>query len=541
MIKADYILCSSAVFTGCGTKAMPGAVAVGDGRIVFLGNLQECEGLIGGSTEIVDCGDGLIMPGFHDAHLHGYFAALYMSELVAHCGDCTSEQECVERLLPLAADVPADSWLIGTMWYHPLWENPEPPTKHSLDRLFPERPVCMINGELHNVWLNSAGLRLLGIKNESRPVEGGVYYRFPDGELTGMIGEAAATDIMRRVLKFSEDEEDKLYKNFLNYLNSKGITAFCDMALTATPGGDFVRDDIYERLLERGEMSIRVSLYPTLTRELDRPKDLRKKFKGQILRFGGVKQFFDGVSSCHTAYLKEPYTNARFEGDRGRTTIPPEEMQKLVMCASAEGFAVRVHTIGDEAIHLMLDYFAQAREICADTCGKQILEHLENFQTEDIPRLREIGVIASVQPQHIMYDIEACQRDLGAERVKLMWPFRSLLDAGAQLSFGTDCPVVECEPLWGLYEAVTRRSALSGKPEEGWNKKECITLAEAIRAYTHGSAVAAGLEDDLGTLEMGKLADICVLDRNIFEGQPENILKACVRLTMVNGKVVYRA
>lgn len=541
MKKADLILYSKAVFTALETTPQEGAVAIVDGHILFVGDINEAKNYAGECSEIIDCGDGLIMPAFNDAHLHFYFSALYQSELVVSCEDCKSEEDCVRKLLPLAEKMPQEDWLIGTMWYHPQWETPNPPTKHSIDRMFPSRPVCMINGELHNVWLNSEGLKRLGITDESEPIDGGVYYRFPDGSLTGMIGEAAATDIMRRVLRFSEEQENELYRNFIALLNSRGITSVSDMALTATPGGDFVRNDIYERLQNSGELSLRVAMYPTLTDNLERPRKLREKFYGEHLNCRGVKQFFDGVSSCHTAYLEKPYTNARFDGDRGRTTIPSDEMRRLVLSAASEGFDIRVHTIGDQAIHEMLDYYAEARATYGENCGRLILEHLENFQADDIPRLAEIGVIPSVQPLHIMYDISSCENDLGQERAKLMWPFRSLIDAGAQPAFGTDCPVVDCEPLRGLYEAITRKSADNGIPEGGWNSGECISLSEAIRAYTYGSAVATGMEHEQGGLEAGKLADICVLDRDIFAGAPENILKAKVMFTVMDGKIVYKA
>ncbi len=283
-------------------------------------------------------------------------------------------------------------------------------------------------------------------------------------------------------------------------------------------------------------------MFPTLQSDLSRPRALMERFTGDVLRCGGVKQFMDGVSSCHTAYLKEDYANAAFPGDRGRPTIPEEEMRALILNAHKNDISTRVHAIGDQAIHAMLDFHQEAIERYGPKPHlHHTLEHLENFQPEDIPRLARLGVLPSVQPPHILLDVDAAYRDLGPARVADMWPLRRLLEAGSVLAFGTDSPVVDPDPCYGVYNAVTRRSVSPRAPEEGCLPRERRTMAQAFSAYTFGSACAAGRGRELGRLSPGLLADITVLDRDLFTCDVEAVPGARALLTLMGGKVVWQA
>lgn len=538
MKKADKIVISKAIFTGCAKKAEPGMVAVRGNRIVYSGPADKLEDFKGADTEIFDMGDKLVIPGFHDAHLHFYMSALYASPYVAVSMADTSEEQCVASLAETAKLVPKNRWLIGAGWYHPLWDKPVLPTKKSLDRVYPDRPVVMISQDCHTYWLNSAGLKRLGLdRNCTAPVENG-YERDADGELTGVIHEGAAIALNSQIYDFTPEEENRFYQDFLKVLNSYGITSVCDVSMMYLPGADFIRDDIYARLLKKEKLTARIHMYPTLREDLGRPLEMMDKYQGEILRCQGTKAFFDGVSPCHTAYLKEPYANAFFEGDCGHPTIPEEEMRKLVLNAHRRDMPVRIHAIGDQAIHRLLDFFEEAQSLY----GKKpylhhTLEHMENWQVEDIGRIARLGIIPSVQPPHVMIDTVGVERDLGYQRSRDMWPFRRLLDAGAELAFGTDSPVVEINPFLGLYNAVTRQSAYTREPKGGWLPKEKITVEEALRAYTYGAACAAGREHELGTLTRGMLADMTVLDKNILEEEPDAILETRAVLTIMDGRV----
>lgn len=535
---ADRILVSSAVFTGAQDAPCPGAVALRGDRVLWTGPAETLpDGLRGPETAMEDFGDALIMPGFHDAHMHVFHSALYLSPLAERfVGD--NEADAVARLAPLAARRPAGSWLLTQGWRDYLWDPAGMPSRASLDAAYPDRPVAMYSGDAHTLWLNSCALARLGITEESVPPAGGSYDTDDEGRLTGIVREAAAMELMPRIVdEFTREELLDAYRSFTAYCNEHGITGICDVSLMAMPGLDFVRDDLYAELEAAGELTVRVSLFPTLLEDRGRLAALRERCRGPLVAACGFKQFFDGVSSQHTAWVHDPYTNARFEGDCGRPTVDAEVMEALVAPAAAEGSAVRIHAIGDEAIHRCIDIFE--RHPVTGAGAHHTIEHLENFQPDDIERLARADIVASVQPRHITLDPGGPERDLGPDRVPYMWPFRSLLDAGATLAFGTDSPVTDIDPVDAVYTAVTRRDADTHEPHEGWLPEERITLAEALRAYTAGSAVAAQRADDLGTLEPGKLADIVVLEPNPFTLAPEDLQQARVQATYVGGEKVY--
>ena len=539
-MKADRILKSRHIYRGVGKDTFPGIVCIKDDRIIYTGSEDRLGYYLSEDTEFTDCGDNLIMPGFHDAHLHFFMSGLYADPKVKVSDSDLSEAECVAGLKDIENLCTKEEWMIGAGWNHPNWINPELPSKKSLDAVYPDRPVVMVSGDCHTVWMNSFGMEKLGINESTPDIPGGKIDRDEDGIPTGIFHEAAATSLFRKIFDFPDEEADRFCRNFMKTLNSYGITSVCDMSIMAVPGLDFVRDDIYSRLLEKGELTVRMHMYPTMTHGLERAVSMREKYSGPMLYCNGVKHFFDGVSSCHTAYLREPYANAYFEGDVGRTTVPPDEMRRMLLEAHENDFSMRVHTIGDQAIHLMIDYVEEAvTKFGPKPWLHHTLEHLENFQYEDIAKLAKAGIIPSVQPPHVLFTVAGVERDLGYERNQLMWPFRRLLDSGCTLAFGTDSPVVEVNPFYGLYNAVTRQSVADGKPEGGWIPQEKISQWEALSAYTYGSACAAGIEHLCGTLAPGMFADIAVTDTDLIHCDPEDIPKAECLLTLVGGKTVF--
>ena len=541
MKPADLILKSTRIFTAePGEDAtMSGSIAIADGRIAFVGSDEEAAAYVGPDTTVTDLGDAFVCPGFHDSHLHFFPSAMDRSPYVVFC-EGTCAQDCVEALKQVEDARPTDEFMLSYGWYHPLWDNPVLPTKDILDAAYPDRPVCLQSGDSHTLWTNSKGLEKFGITKDSVPPAGGVYQKDENGELTGIIQETAATALIPTMLAFSEEETNAGIAQFLADLNAEGITSVCDVSLLAVPGGDFVRDDVYRALEERGDLTVRINMFPTALEDLSRARKLRDEFAdNDLLRSPGLKQFFDGVSSTHTAWLTKPYANAYFDGDCGAPVTDPERMRRIVLGAAEEGFAVRIHTIGDKAIHVALDIFEEAREKFGPVKGQNGLEHLENFLPEDIARLAELDVSANCQPPHTVLDPNGIERDLGPERAQWMWPYRSYLDKGVKFSFGTDSPVVDINSREVIYDAVTRQSPATGEPVGGWQPQEKIPAADAIRAYTLGSAVAAGRGDEVGSLAPGKLADIAVLDTDMVTCDPEDILGANVVATYLGGKKVF--
>lgn len=536
IIKSNNIFSSKPGEDAC----FAGAIGVKDGRIAVVGSLDQVLAESDGSTRVVDAADKFVCPGFHDSHVHFFISAMDRSPYAVFC-EGRGPQDCIEALKQVEDARPRDEFMLCYGWYHPLWDNPVLPNKQMLDEVYPDRPVVLQSGDAHTLWTNSKGLEKFGITKDSVPPEGGIYQKDEDGELTGIIQEAAASNLGPAMFKFSDEEARTGMLQFIKDLNAEGITSVGDVSMMPVPGGDFIQEDLYQALYDEGKMTVRVSMFPTALKDLSRARKLRDMFAGNdTLRSPGLKQFFDGVSSTHTAWLSEPYANARFEGDCGHPTVPADEMREIVMNAAQEGFSVRIHTIGDQAIHTALDIFEEAQAAYGKPQGQNGLEHLENFQSADIDRLKELDICANCQPPHAVLDPDGEERDLGAARAVYMWPFKTYVDKGIKFSFGTDSPVVDINSRNVIYDAVTRQNPDTGYPEGGWQPQERISAAEAIRAYTLGSAIAVN-RDDIGTIEEGKLADLVILDTNLVECAPSDILTSKVLATYMGGTCVFEA
>ena len=543
--QVDYVITSTRVFTSevGEDAARPLAFAVAGDRIVVVGAPADVIAACVPDTPVLDFGDAFICPGFHDAHLHFFHTALGASPyLLMHMGE--SEAELVARTVEFAAGLPDHAWVVTQGWRDYRWDPPVPPTKRSLDEAFPTRPCVMYSGDGHTLWMNTCALEALGVTRDSVPPQGGSYDRDENGELTGIIREAAAMELLPRCLEWlTEDDIARAYEDQMTRMAEQGITSICDMALMPHPGCDFIRDDVYEKLSREGKLTLRVHMYPTLLDDQSRLEDLQDRYAGDefpLLRAPGFKQFFDGVSSQHAAWLTEPYTNARFDGDCGRPTVPTDHMRELVLAAAERGHSVRIHTIGDRAIHEALDIFEEALAwYGASMQGRNTLEHLENLLPEDIDRLADLGVLASSQPGHITLDPGGPERDLGPERSRIMWPFATYTARGVEQAFGTDSPITAVTSMDVLYCAVARQDPFTHEPSGGWLPSERISAADALRIYTAGSAAAVGREHELGQIAPGYLADFVVLDRDITVCDPEEIQSAQVLVTYVGGQRVY--
>jgi len=332
----DLVLLCDHIFTSAAGQrfAFPGAVAVRDGRIVLVrpapggtdGLLAELRGagVVGGRTQVEDLGDAFLCPGFHDDHLHFLLAAINRSPYAVFCaGRCA--QDCVDSLRQVEHVLPPDQMLYGYGWRHTLWDDPRLPDRSLLDAAWPDRPVCLQSGDLHALWLNGAGLAYLGVDEGSVPPPGGTYEKDAQGHLTGIVQEKAATALMDRMLRYPDHILTDAVKRFMRDLNANGITSVCDMALTEVPGADLVRIPLYRSLEQAGELTVRMDLYPTDTPQVTRLVALRDQLAGsELLHLAGLKLFLDGVSSTHTAWLAEPYTDAAWPGECGGPTMDPE-------------------------------------------------------------------------------------------------------------------------------------------------------------------------------------------------------------------------
>lgn len=547
--QSDFIVRSRKVFTSDRDARVPRelAFAVSGHRISSVGSPDDVRAACPAGTLVIDFGDRFICPGFHDAHLHFFHTSIGNSPfMLMHMGE--SEAELVQRTREFAADLPDDAWVVTQGWRDYRWDPPVPPTKASIDAAFPDRPCAMYSGDGHTLWLNSRALEALGVTRDSVPPQGGSYDRDADGELTGIVREAAAMELLPRVLEWLSPERiQQAYADQMARMAEQGITSICDMSLMPNPGCDFIHDEVYEALADAGKLTLRVHMFPTLLDDQSRLESMQARYAdpeafGGLLRAPGFKQFFDGVSSQHTAFLTEPYSNPRFPGDRGRLTVPAERMRHLVMEAAERGHAVRIHAIGDAAIHEGINIFDEAyRRFGVPTQGRNTLEHLENLLPGDIDRLREAHVLASSQPCHITLDPGGPERDLGPERSKIMWPFASYLAAGVDQAFGTDSPITPVTSMNVLYTAVTRQDPFTHLPAGGWLPSERISMADALRIYTAGSAAATGREGELGRIAPGCLADFVVLDQDLTTVPADEIQATRVLATYLGGRQVFGA
>ncbi|MCI3923146.1 amidohydrolase [Paenibacillus sp. TRM 82003] len=529
------IVSSRALFTGLEDRPRPGAAAVAGNRIVAVGDEREMESLIGPHTVVRRYGDELLMPGFHDFHIHLTMGALY--EETVNLSIASSEEEAAAMTQQFANTRPEDPWVIGFSWYHIYWKKKEPPHRRTLDRLIPDRPVFLVNAECHGAWVNSKALERLGITRDTPDPPYGHIVKDENGEPTGLLMETAM-GLATEALEFSQARRAGLLETFLRKAARLGVTSVHDMF--PLPGFEIGDLGMYRAFEETGRLTTRIHFLAALEDDLDRARRLRDAYRSERLRFAGLKLFLDGVPTTRTAYLLAPYADA--PETRGDTLLPPDVIRRRIDAADREGFRIRLHACGDGAVRLGLDALGAAREANGARDARHTIEHIEVIDPADLGRFAELGVIASMQPEHLAASERFADNDylarLGPERSRLTWPIRSLRERGARLAFGSDFPVVELDPFRELYRAVTR-TFNDGCPAGGWNPQERIGLADAVRAYTAGSAYGAFRERELGTLEPGKLADFVVLDRNPFEEPPDRLLDARVKLTVMDGETIY--
>ncbi|KNB72019.1 amidohydrolase [Brevibacillus reuszeri] len=529
---ADLIVSGNAVFTGLTDEPQPASIAIVDNKIIAIGSMEEIMIYKGEETKVYSFEDQLIMPGFHDFHLHAMDGAVAME--TATLFSARSEAEALEIIREFAESRPDDPWVIGSVWDAGYWDTKQLPDRHSLDRVVSDRPALMFHAEGHYAWVNSKALEIAGIDRNTENPAFGIIGKDENGEPDGLLYEKAMGAVIRHAYNFTKEKKRELFKNFLAYASSLGVTAVHD--LFATESLAILTDyDLFKEFEDKGQLTARIHLWPALDGNLDRARQLRETYQTDMLRVSGLKQFIDGVITARTAYLLEPYTDQT--DTCGETSFPPETIKKWVVDADKEGFSIRFHAIGDGAIRLAFDAYEEAQKENGKRDSRHSIEHVEVIHPDDIHRFKELDVTASMQPDHFaMSERGVYTERIGAKREQHVFSIHSLQKAGARLAFGTDFPIDILNPLLQVYRAVTR---IDSSGVTVWHPEERITLTDALKAYTAGSAYSTFREHELGTLEVGKLADITVLERNLFEIPAEEIPDTKVQLTIVDGKVVF--
>lgn len=541
MKYADFVLKSSAVYDCIGSEPFSGCVAVGGNRILaVVHDIKELD-CVGPDTKVIDYGDQMIMPGLVDAHVHYFMGGMFGSKYV--CGDIVnskSEAECVAMIKDFADKNPDLERIIGSGWFPSYWNDAPLPNKRSIDAVIPDRPVYLLSADIHTIWCNSKALEEAGIRADM-PIKSGKIGTFEDGELDGMLYEPDAYQpAMNKVMELAVDKMKQAHREFLRHIAACGITTISEMTANDYNDTTIRNFRVIKEMEQAGELTARLHLYTKLAGYTDFSKALeyKQEFNSPMLRMQGIKGFIDGVASTFTALTLEPYSDRPDTCGIGVPLTPKESMQRSVTAANAAGFQVRIHCIGDGAVRMALDLYEQSQKENKKSDYKNCVEHIENINPADIKRFKELNVIPSMQPMHLLLDADEQVSRMGPERVKYEWAFKSILDAGGKLAFGTDYPVVDFNPFPTIYAAVTRNN-LDGSPASQ-NPWECITLEQTLKAYTIDAANTYDREGDLGTLEPGKLADIIVIDKNMFELAPEDILKCSVTMTMFDGTIIYQ-
>lgn len=540
-MQAELVLRGGRIFTGLEHRPFAQALAIQGGRVSHVGDDHDVKRLVGPRTRVVELRGRVAIPGFHDAHTHLLGAGLVQDELSLL--GARSAEECAAKVKARAKGAKGGDWILGRGWDPDLFPGSEWPHRRVLDAAAPRTPVLLFRRDGHAAWANTRALEAAGIADGTRDPPHGQIARDAHGAATGILLEEPAIALVRaKVPAPSLERRVRAAERGLELARSLGITSIHDDASyddRLRPG------EVYAAILEKGGLTARVNLWQRLGRPIDELRAERDALPPSTrLSYSLLKGFLDGSLGSSTALLHEPYCDCReaeTENDRGIALIEPALLERLVLEAHGKGFQVGLHAIGDRAAAVALDAFeAVAREHGAASAraARHRIEHGQVFRAEDIPRLGALGVVASVQPVHLANDMKIAEQRLGPERCKTSYPWRSLLQAGAPLAFGTDYPVEPLDPFRGLFCAVTRRSP--DEPEgRSFFAQQRLSREEALLAYTAGSAFAAHQERHLGRLAAGLLADVAVLSEDVFAIPAEQLHLVRCDMTFLEGQCVY--
>lgn len=532
-LAADLIIINGVVHTMDPSRAVVEALAIHGNRIVALGKSDEIKKLAGVNTRTIDAKKRLVLPGFNDAHVHFLSGGFQLSSVDLR--DANTPTEFAERIRRFATNLPSGRWVTGGDWDHERWSDAKLPTKELIDRFTPNTPVFVSRLDGHMALANSLALKLAGVNRQTLDPSGGVIVRDSNGEPTGILKDAAQSFVWKVMPPASFEEKLTAARAATDYAATLGVTSVQDMSAGSDVG-------IYQTLMDRGELKTRIyAVAPLPAWERLARTGVRAHFGSEMLRVGGLKGFADGSLGSTTALFYEPYRDAPATSGIASDEMYPEgSMLKRVHDADRAGLQILIHAIGDRANDLILSIFEQVERENGARDRRFRVEHAQHLRAQDIARFARDKVIASMQPYHAIDDGRWAEKRIGKDRAKTTYAFRTLLDAGVMLAFGSDWTVAPLDPILSIYGAVTRRT-IDGKNPKGWIPEQKISVEEAVRAYTAGSAYAEFQDQVKGTVTPGKLADLVMLSDNIFKIESKEIEKVKVLMTIVDGRVVYEA
>lgn len=531
--KADIVLLNGKIYTVESQQPRAQAVALKQEKILYVGSNQGIQAVIGDTTEVIDLQGAMVLPGFIDAHTHFLDGGFALSNIQLR--NAKSKDEFIERISQKAQSLDKGEWILNGDWDQQQFNPPEMPNKEWIDAITPENPVCVNRLDGHMVFVNSLALKLAGITKHTPEPAGGVIVKDPKtGEPTGILKDEAINLVTEHIPEPSLEEKKQAALNALNHANSLGITSVHDMAYAAN-------FEVYQALLQEHQLTARLYVYIPIS-EVDLYSRLKLKtpFGDPFLRIGGLKGFVDGSLGSFTALFLDPYTDDPTKsGIMVADMFPEGIMEQRIRQADDSELQVAIHAIGDKANNIILNIFEDIIRENGARDRRWRIEHAQHLLPEDIKRLGRLGILASVQPYHAIDDGRWAEKKIGAKRAQTTYAFRSLLAAGAKLVCGSDWSVAPLDPILGIYAAVARQT-LDGKHPDGWVPEEKISLEDVIQGYTINGAYAEFAEDFKGSIKIGKLADLVVLDRNLFDIPVEEIKDVRVQMTILNGRIIYK-
>jgi predicted amidohydrolase YtcJ len=519
------------VWTGDSARPWASAVASRRDTIIAVGDSSAVARTVGSATRVISSPNGMVTPGFMDGHAHFVDGGFQLASVDLR--PANSPEEFVARLKAYALERKPGEWIVGGDWDHERWPGSPLPTRRWIDSVTPHNPVFLSRLDGHMALANSAALRAAHLSRDTRDIPGGVIVRDPrTGEPTGILKDEAMGAVYRVIPPPTEAQRDAALRRALSYAASKGVTGFAHMSV------DPADLHTYLRARRAGTLTARAALYFPLSTWHDVADTIAKLGRGdKWVWIGGVKGFVDGSLGSRTALFFDPYEDD--STTRGLMVTPEDSLRAWIGAADSVGLQVAVHAIGERANALILAIYDSISAAHPPRDRRFRIEHAQHLRRQDIGRLARSGVVASMQPYHAIDDGRWAERRIGPNRIKTTYAFRSLLDQGGHLAFGSDWTVAPMDPILGIYAAVTRRT-LDGKNPAGWVPEQKITVEEALRAYTAGNAYGIFAERSRGKLAPGYLADLVVLDQDLTAIPASAIERVAVVATVVGGRIVFQ-
>ena len=521
--SADLVISNANIWTGNPTMPKAEAIAIKADTILAIGLFEDIKKLIGENTKKIDAKKRFMTPGFIDSHVHLLMGG--NSLLNVELRDAKTQEEFSDRIKSFAKTIDKGTWIVEGNWDHTLWGG-ELPKKEWIDDFTKDNPVAVYRLDGHMILANSAALKIAGIDKNTPEVENGVIVRHPDGTPTGILKSEAMYLVLNKIPELTAVQKKAAIMVAQDYLLSQGVTTVHDVDSL----GGFA---IAKNMKANNALKIRIySADPLYKWNKVKRHDVTDKW----LKNGLLKGFVDGSLGSHTAAFTEPYSDK--PEDSGLFINSMDDLYSWTKQADSLGFQVTIHAIGDKSNHELLNVFEKIKEESEAKDRRFRIEHAQHLLPEDINRFGKLNIIASVQPYHAIDDGRWAEELIGAERIKTTYAFNDLMSTDATVVFGSDWPVAPASPLYGIYAAVTRQT-LDNKNPNGWVGEQKITIEQALLAYTKNGAYGSFDENLKGTLEVGKLADFVILDKDITTAKPEDIKNIKVLETYVAGKKVY--